>query len=232
MWLKQPKFKREFGSKTIRDLKKPSRSFLFAAWILKELKTQATKGSSLPYWSYYNAVRFTPRLKYYLAVNKNIAALRKNEFLFSGRALAESSEPSVTFNAAQPVATTEAPDTKRVARMMSTRSLSKESQVAEWTARVRAAESQAARESEPSIRGSRDESSMDELHRLPTGDGNRWIPDAISKVRKHQVSQIADSGSQPVIQGRGKTQTLSTEVMRAAADFDVKPFFSTKAIED
>ena len=82
MWLKQAKFKREFGAKTIRDLKKPSRSFLFAAWILKELKSQTTvsKGS-LPYWSYYNAVRFSPRLKYFLAVNKNIAMLKKNDFL-------------------------------------------------------------------------------------------------------------------------------------------------------
>ena len=102
----------------------------------------------------------------------------------------------------------------------------KEAQVAEWTARVRAAENRIASESEPA----RDESSMDELHRLPTGDGNRWIPDALTKVRKHQVSQIADTNSQS--DGRGKNQTLSTGVIRAAAEFDSKPFFSTKAIED
>lgn len=226
MWLKQPKFKREFGAnKTIRDLKKPSRSFLFAAWILKELKSQTvvTKGS-LPYWSYYNAVRFSPRLKYFLAVNKNIAMLKKNDFLFSDRVLAESAEPPVTFNSGKQIAQAEETVTARAPKRIE-RPKTKEAQVAEWTARVRAAENRIASETEPA----RDESSMDELHRLPTGDGNRWIPDALTKVRKHQVSQIADSNSQP--DSRGKSQT-SPDVIRASADFDAKPFFSTKAIED
>ena len=202
MWLKQAKFRREFGAKTIQDLKKPSRSFLFAAWILKELKSQPTVSrGSLPYWSYYNAVRFSPRLKYFLAVNKNIAMLKKNDFLFSDRVLAESSEPPVTFNSGKQAC---AEETWLPPKRMD-RPKSKEAQVAEWTARVRAAENRIASESEPA----RDESSMDELHRLPTGDGNRWIPDALTKVRKHQVSQIADSNSQP--DGRGKNQNALDE---------------------
>jgi hypothetical protein len=75
MWLKNPQFFREFKKQSIADLKKPAKSFLFAAWILKGLQGTTSKGS-LPYWSYYNSVRFENRFKYFLAVNRNIATLR------------------------------------------------------------------------------------------------------------------------------------------------------------
>jgi len=76
MWLKNPKFVNEFRRQSITDLKKPSKSFLFAAWILKGLRGQIQNGT-LPYWSYYNSVRFENRFKYFLAVNRNIATLRR-----------------------------------------------------------------------------------------------------------------------------------------------------------
>ena len=88
MWLKQPRFRAEFHHQTIRDLLTPAKNFLFAAWILKELKEQPTARHTLPYWSYYNSVRFENRFKYFLAVNHYISALRKHEDFFSERAVA------------------------------------------------------------------------------------------------------------------------------------------------
>lgn len=78
MWLKNPKFIKEFKVQTIEDLEKPVKNFLFAAWILKDLKRTVAKGS-LPFWSYYNSVRFENRFKYFLAVNRNIATLLRYE---------------------------------------------------------------------------------------------------------------------------------------------------------
>jgi hypothetical protein len=51
---------------------------MMAAWILKDLKDRLSQGRTLPYWSYYNAVRFENRFKYYVAVNRNLAKLRKH----------------------------------------------------------------------------------------------------------------------------------------------------------
>lgn len=76
MWLANPNFIREFKIQKISDLKKPAKSFIFAAWILKGLQIQVTKGS-LPYWSYYNSVRFENRFKYFLGVNRHIATLKR-----------------------------------------------------------------------------------------------------------------------------------------------------------
>ena len=77
MWLKQPAFKREFKNPTISDLHRPAKSFLMAAWILRDLKSRVSNHKILPWWSYYNAVRFENRFKYYVAVNRNFAKLRK-----------------------------------------------------------------------------------------------------------------------------------------------------------
>ena len=80
MWIKQPKFRAEFRKATIRDLHRPSKAFLFAAWILKGLKDNAISAKqTLPYWSFYNSVRFENRFKYFLAVNKNVSMLKKFE---------------------------------------------------------------------------------------------------------------------------------------------------------
>ena len=76
-WLKHPQFIREFGKASIKELRKPSKAFMMAAWILRDLKARGSASRTLPYWSYYNSVRFENRFKYFLLVNKNIAALRK-----------------------------------------------------------------------------------------------------------------------------------------------------------
>jgi len=76
-WLENPRFRREFGKVSKADLKKPAKSFLFAAWILSNLKGEVVS-RTLPYWSYYNSKRFENRLKYFLRVNRVIAALRKH----------------------------------------------------------------------------------------------------------------------------------------------------------
>ena len=77
MWLNQAAFKKHFHNPTIRDLHNPAKSFMMAAWILRDLKDRCSKGKSLPYWSYYNAVRFENRFKYYVAVNRNLSVLHK-----------------------------------------------------------------------------------------------------------------------------------------------------------
>ncbi len=79
MWLKQSAFKKHFKNPKIADLHNPAKSFMMAAWILKDLKDRLSKGKTLPYWSYYNAVRFENRFKYFVAVNRNLAALRKHQ---------------------------------------------------------------------------------------------------------------------------------------------------------
>lgn len=75
-WLDNARFKMEFGVVTTADLKKPAKSFLYSAWILRNLKAEVTS-RTLPYWSFYNSQKFESRLKYFLRVNKHIAVLRK-----------------------------------------------------------------------------------------------------------------------------------------------------------
>lgn len=75
-WLHNPKFREEFGNASIKDLKNPTKSFLYAAWLLRELKKRATVGA-LPYWSFYNAVHFKNRFRYYVLVNRRLAHVRK-----------------------------------------------------------------------------------------------------------------------------------------------------------
>lgn len=75
-WRENDRFREEFGEVSTDDLKKPAKSFLYAAWILKGLR-EDTAHSALPYWSYYNSTQFSNRLKYYLHVNKRLALLKK-----------------------------------------------------------------------------------------------------------------------------------------------------------
>ena len=91
-WLKNPRFKSEFKTAKVKDFHRPGKSFLFAAWILADLKNRITKGS-LPYWSYYNATRFHNRFKYFLSVNKYVALLKDKEHLFDDKAVAADPEP-------------------------------------------------------------------------------------------------------------------------------------------
>ena len=75
-WLKSKLFRDEFDRPTLKDLKHPAKNFMMAALILRDLK-QSVTSKTLPYWSYYNARKFENRFKYFLLVNRNIAALRR-----------------------------------------------------------------------------------------------------------------------------------------------------------
>ncbi len=74
-WLKNSQFKQEFNKATVKDFHRPSKSFHFAAWILRDLKKRNSKGS-LPYWSFYNANKFENRFRYYLLVNRFMSVLK------------------------------------------------------------------------------------------------------------------------------------------------------------
>ncbi len=75
-WLKNPEFRKEFSNASEASMRKPSNSFLYAAWILNKLRQE--KSSSIPYWSFYNARKFPNRIKYYQRVAKHISAIRRN----------------------------------------------------------------------------------------------------------------------------------------------------------
>lgn len=94
MWLKNPQFIAEFKRQTIKDLDNPAKSFVFAAWILKNLREANQKGS-LPWWSFYNAVRFEPRFKYFLAVNRHIATIKRYELEEDQRDILQVNETDV-----------------------------------------------------------------------------------------------------------------------------------------
>jgi soluble lytic murein transglycosylase-like protein len=87
-WLRNPLFIRQFGELKIKDLKNPVKSFTFAAWILKDLKTFETPSRTLPYWSYYNSRSFENRLRYFVAVNRYIVKLRRAAPAIADRSLA------------------------------------------------------------------------------------------------------------------------------------------------
>lgn len=93
LWLGNKQFRAEFGRQTAKDLRHPAKNFLFAAWILRDLKDSVTS-KTLPYWSFYNARKFENRFKYFLLVNKNLSTLRRYDAaLQSGaRALAAATQ--------------------------------------------------------------------------------------------------------------------------------------------
>ena len=85
-WLTNARFRSEFKKATVRDLKNPSRSFMFAAWILNNLKERE---DSLPYWSFYNSMTYKHRLKYFHRVKRNIAAIQRSGILFAEKAASQ-----------------------------------------------------------------------------------------------------------------------------------------------
>jgi hypothetical protein len=107
-WLLNPRFIREFGNVSKWDLRRPAKSFLYAAWILRNLKAEAIS-RTLPYWSYYNSKHFEARLKYFLRVNRNIAMLRKAFPVFAAQprpqvpALSQSGRAARTTASARPI---------------------------------------------------------------------------------------------------------------------------------
>jgi hypothetical protein len=91
MWLDNPHFQAEFGKMTQKDLLRPSKNFLFAAWILSDLKDRPKKGA-IPYWTFYNSVKYENRFKYYIVVNRYMVAIKKVHG--QGMAIAEGGEQS------------------------------------------------------------------------------------------------------------------------------------------
>ncbi|MFM8315439.1 MAG: transglycosylase SLT domain-containing protein [Deltaproteobacteria bacterium] len=76
IWVKNRKLKKHFSDIKLKDLNNPEKAFLYAAWILRDLKNSSPK-SAIPYWSFYNARGFKPRFKYFLAVNQKISYLNR-----------------------------------------------------------------------------------------------------------------------------------------------------------
>lgn len=76
MWVKNPQLIEEFGKMREKDLLRPARSFMVAAWILSDLKEREKVGG-LPYWSYYNSVKFHNRFKYYIPVSRMISQIKR-----------------------------------------------------------------------------------------------------------------------------------------------------------
>lgn len=83
-WLKNSKFRRVFKNAQIRDLHQPEKAFLYAAWILKDLRSKGYK-TNLPYWTFYNARKFHHRFKYYLRVKRHLSSIvskmQRNKFI-------------------------------------------------------------------------------------------------------------------------------------------------------
>jgi hypothetical protein len=73
-WLSNPKFRRVFKNAKVRDLHEPEKAFLYAAWILKDLRKTGMK-TSLPYWTFYNARNYQSRFKYYLRVKRHLSSI-------------------------------------------------------------------------------------------------------------------------------------------------------------
>lgn len=172
MWLKNPKFKVEFKKQTIKDMHKPAKSFMFAAWILKNLKDSSSTSGTLPFWSFYNAVKFEPRFKYFLAVNRNIATLRRHEPTIEA-------EPAMALNTGKPQIE-EAVDTE----------VEVEAPKA-WKAETRDLRANNAPKAEKVKAVLNDEET-----KVPS----RWIPEALKKLAKQQqkneeIAQGYDAGS-------------------------------------
>jgi hypothetical protein len=77
-WAKNKKFAADMGNPKIADFRIPSKNFMMAAWILKDLQ-RSEREKSVPFWAYYNARRFENRFKYYLLVNRHLSVLKKEE---------------------------------------------------------------------------------------------------------------------------------------------------------
>jgi len=102
-WLKNPRFRAEFRNAREKDFASPAKSFMFSAWILSDLKNRITTGS-LPYWSFYNANKFHNRFKYFMAVNRYVAALKRNENRFNDAAVAAIPDSEAEIEESEPVA--------------------------------------------------------------------------------------------------------------------------------
>lgn len=75
-WMNNKKFRKHFKKAKTKDLLNPEKAFLYAAWILRDLRDNSPK-SSIPFWSFYNARGFQPRFRYFLSVNQKLSYLNK-----------------------------------------------------------------------------------------------------------------------------------------------------------
>lgn len=200
-WLNNPKFKAEFKTATLKDFKKTSKSFMFAAWILLDLKKRITSGS-LPYWSFYNANKFHNRFKYFLYVNKYVAMLKKNEHLFNDTAIAAAdskplermTEPTLITSIAPPAPAPEPLPAAKVEKLV--------------VAAVAAPpEPQPVAPTEPQILTGAPLVST--ASAAPSGL-TQWIPDALKKV------QLKNQGKQA-----SNNRKVSPALLRAAAQLEV-----------
>ncbi|MCB0416983.1 MAG: transglycosylase SLT domain-containing protein [Bdellovibrionales bacterium] len=76
-WLSNGEFVKEFGKRSIRDLHSPEQNFLFAAWILRDLKDANPQKETVPWWTYYNARKLKNRVQYYMHVNRKLERIHK-----------------------------------------------------------------------------------------------------------------------------------------------------------
>lgn len=77
-WIQNAQFRKEFRHAREQDLKNPEKAFVYAAWILHDLK-RSSRSQKLPYWTFYNARKFENRLKYYLRVKRHLAAIEAKQ---------------------------------------------------------------------------------------------------------------------------------------------------------
>ncbi len=101
-WLTNSRFRREFPSATLKDFDRPNRSFLFAAWILGQLKKD-TVGQTLPYWSFYNSNHFPSRRRYFSLVNRYVSQIKKyRTYILSNQQPDEGFSPVAVEDAPKP----------------------------------------------------------------------------------------------------------------------------------
>jgi hypothetical protein len=74
MWIRNKNFRKEFPKAKVPDLRKPERTFLFAAWILHQLREKQPP-DSLPYWSYYNSRILRYRRLYTNGINRHLTKI-------------------------------------------------------------------------------------------------------------------------------------------------------------
>ncbi len=120
IWVRNSKLRRYFKNAKIKDLNNPEKAFLYAAWILRDLKDNAPK-SSIPFWSFYNARGFQPRFRYFLSINQKLSYLNKgvpftrdvaDNIQINGSANQKSWQPDVRLLAALPQIAVEIPTVK------------------------------------------------------------------------------------------------------------------------
>lgn len=204
-WLQNAKFKNEFKTAKLKDFNETGKSFMFAAWILKDLKARVTSGS-LPYWSFYNANKFHNRFKYFLNVNKFVMKLKKKEHLFDDRAIAALELPETK---AEPVETSKQ---SLIARAMNIISQATPRQA---TVDVSPATASIA----PNLPNWNTQKVSAEEKPAPS----HWIPDALKQI---QLKNKAREASAPEHKG------MLANLMRAAAELNILGTDPKKAIQD